>query len=260
MARQVYFDPYGSALDGYRLGTSDEQSLQKTTRDARATDLQYYNDQRESRLSDYADPYRRQAIQYGADNMRVDNFNRNYEASQIPANLLGVTAPLEQLLARQFGFTQRTETAQPNPQMETARQKMNDQLQVTLDAGVPYSEELKRGVAQQMADYYKVPFDNLMSPGAEQPQQSQTNYYMGDQQVGAMQNPQEQILRFLRNPDVMRMIGLQNQVENQRINQAQQDRMYDYKDQYLDFARGGYGVQPQGGAPAAGAYNPLEGM
>lgn len=43
MARQVYFDPFGQRVEGYRAGVQDEQALQGATRAARTLDWDYNN-------------------------------------------------------------------------------------------------------------------------------------------------------------------------------------------------------------------------
>lgn len=69
MARQIYYDPFGQRLGGYRMGVQDEVSLQDQTRRARASDydfdyLQPLRTQglaREEAYQQFADPYRRNA-------------------------------------------------------------------------------------------------------------------------------------------------------------------------------------------------------
>lgn len=72
MARQVYYDPFGSRLDGYRQGVADEVGVQGSVRQARNSDWNYNNvlplalqtAQREEAYNQYADPYRRQNTVY----------------------------------------------------------------------------------------------------------------------------------------------------------------------------------------------------
>lgn len=65
MARQVYYDPFGMRLNGYRAGVQDETTMQDQTRRARASDWDYANmaplrlqqAQRADELETFAQPY-----------------------------------------------------------------------------------------------------------------------------------------------------------------------------------------------------------
>ena len=69
MARQVYYDPFGSRLAGYRAGVQDETGLQEQTRRARVADYDFNNfaplrlsqAQRQDQLETTALPYQQQA-------------------------------------------------------------------------------------------------------------------------------------------------------------------------------------------------------
>lgn len=71
MARQVFYDPFGQRMNGYRAGIQDETNLQDQTRRARASDFDYNNIapirleqlQRTNALEQFADPFMRN--QYG---------------------------------------------------------------------------------------------------------------------------------------------------------------------------------------------------
>lgn len=260
MARQVYYDPMGSRLEGYRLGVNDEMGLQRNTRQARDTDLDYYNAQRETRLQDYADPYRRQAIGYGADIARNNAFQSNLQAAEIPATSLGVAQPYMQEILRRFNIN--AQPAAANPDVERARANYQQNLDATLNSGgLPDTPELRQQIAQQAASYYGIPAQYLLNPGMSgQPQQ--TDYYMNDPgtgqptRVGGMADPNNAIINQLMSPEVMRYIQMQNQIENQRAMRDYRQGSLDYKYDYMDFAQGGYGVPRQD----AGGFDPLPGL
>lgn len=69
MARQVYYDPFGSRLAGYRAGVQDETNLQEQTRRARVADYDFNNfaplrlnqARRQDQLETTALPYQQRA-------------------------------------------------------------------------------------------------------------------------------------------------------------------------------------------------------
>lgn len=95
--RQVYFDPFGSRLEGFQQGVRDESGLQAATRTARASDWDYNNmaplrlraETREQNFQDYADPYRRQLQGLGV--------------RQTAANLFGTEQPLYERVGQVTG-------------------------------------------------------------------------------------------------------------------------------------------------------------
>lgn len=95
MARNVYFDPFGSRVEGYRAGVQDEQSLQGATRAARAIDWDYNNmkpleldtARRVNAYGAYADPF-----------LRADIKRQDYRAN----------------LQDALGFTRRTGNEAPS--------------------------------------------------------------------------------------------------------------------------------------------------
>ena len=88
MARSVYYDPFGSRLQGYRMGVQDETNLQDQTRRARGSDwdmdnmapLRLNQAQRADQLGQYAMPYLQ------------NQFGLNQR--QTAANLAGTELPL----------------------------------------------------------------------------------------------------------------------------------------------------------------------
>src|SRR6478609_8728636 len=84
MARQVYFDPFGSYTRGYDSGSQQEQQLQQNVRLARDSDYKYnvlnpleFNKlQREDTLGRNALPYQIKMLPLGYDNAQVENANQ----------------------------------------------------------------------------------------------------------------------------------------------------------------------------------------
>lgn len=72
MAREVYFDPYGSYTRGYDQGTSRQMEVERNAREARNQDLNFYglaplqldNARLENRFNNAAYPYRVNALGY----------------------------------------------------------------------------------------------------------------------------------------------------------------------------------------------------
>lgn len=97
MPRQVYFDPFGSRLAGYRLGVQDETTLQDQTRRARASDYDYDVLQPlRTNAAMRADTYGQAALPYQIDNLGVSQ-------RQNLANLAATELPIQERIGQTTG-------------------------------------------------------------------------------------------------------------------------------------------------------------
>jgi hypothetical protein len=111
MARQVYFDPFGSYTRGYDSGSQQEQQLQQNVRLARDSDYKYnvlnpleFNKlQREDTLGANALPYQIKMLPLGFNNALVENQNRNLEQGHALAQY-GLIGPQAQNIQRITGY------------------------------------------------------------------------------------------------------------------------------------------------------------
>lgn len=101
--RNVYYDPFGMRLEGYRAGVGDEVQLQDQTRRARASDWDFANVkpleletmQRENTFQNWFDPYRRTAARGGVYDQELNR------AGQFGL-MTGVDAPLQDTMFNYF--------------------------------------------------------------------------------------------------------------------------------------------------------------
>lgn len=113
MARQVYFDPFGSSLRGYRQGQQDEQTLQHNTRAARLADYNFNNVlplntqilHNKAELSSYSLPVQEKMVDLGLDRAKNNLYSQNLGLTDELARRTHVTYPMEQLLAQHFNIT-----------------------------------------------------------------------------------------------------------------------------------------------------------
>lgn len=110
MARQVYFDPFGSYVGGYDKGVQTEQNLQSNIRQARDNDFNYYNIkplelnrlQRDDAVGQAAQPYRLMLPRIGYDNAVAERFRNQIGVGQTAAQY-GLTEPTAQALGNYTG-------------------------------------------------------------------------------------------------------------------------------------------------------------
>lgn len=114
MAREVYFDPYGSYTRGYDQGTSRQMEVERNAREARNQDFNFYglaplqldNARLENRFNNAAYPYRVNALGY------ADVVGKNQAAaSMLPvadnASFGGDPTPYANYLSYALGYTQQ---------------------------------------------------------------------------------------------------------------------------------------------------------
>lgn len=112
MARQVFFDPFGSYTQGFDSGVQRQTGLEDSVRRARAQDydfnvLQPYRTaavQRQDQLDTRAQPYKINMLPIGyqnaLDNMYGNQFNQRIDL----AKYTGLTQPLLDTIHRQYGL------------------------------------------------------------------------------------------------------------------------------------------------------------
>lgn len=215
MARNVYFDPYGSYAEGYDLGTQREVGLQDALRNARQTDLDY-------EFNRYADPFRRRAVDVGSQRQENALFQENLGLAEVPARVYGITNPFRNMLQRRFGISERQGGGNPaaleqyGTQLRqfnltnTAREEALGQLEADL-AQLPveqyspeFAQALEQSVLQNTARKYGIPIEALMQPMAA-PQAPSTNtgteYLIDGQVVSRMPNARENELGYINRVD-----------------------------------------------------------
>lgn len=111
MARQVYFDPFGSYVGGYQQGVRQEAGLQQQLREARDSDYKYNVTnplelnrlQREDQVGAAAQPYRLRLPELGYRNARAETFNNELGAGYGAAQF-GFIEPTAQALSNYTGY------------------------------------------------------------------------------------------------------------------------------------------------------------
>lgn len=246
MARQVYYDPFGSRLAGYQAGVNDEVQMQDQTRRARASDWDYNNiaplqlsqAQRAESLGQFADPYMRnqyginQRMQlanlFGAEQPQYERIGQatgNYSPALVNANNYGSGMSLgsEQFFAPQV--RQAYDTISQNPAV----------------AEQAYIEQLSQlfGIDPRAFQAYEAQQTGMLSPAAER------GY--------------DQFLGY----DRTRQMGLDNRLLNADtwLRQYQQQQLQQQTDQLAQseaWRRSQYGGGANGAAAPAGAYTGAE--
>lgn len=110
MARQVYYDPFGMRMQGYRMGVQDETGLQSSTRQARLSDWQFNNElplqlqaaQREEQFNQYADPFRRRGLDYTEQATQGGLYDQEFNRAGQFGLATGIDAPLNNLMFNRF--------------------------------------------------------------------------------------------------------------------------------------------------------------
>ena len=111
--RQVFFDPFGRATEGYNLGMQQEQNLQRNVRDARAMDYDYNvmapyrlaGAQRQNVLDTNNLPYQLQMAPLALDEARTALATHQLPLGEQFARTTGITAPYLNTYAHAFGLT-----------------------------------------------------------------------------------------------------------------------------------------------------------
>ena len=210
MARQVYFDPFGSYTKGYDSGVSREMQVQDNTRRARAQDfnynymmpLEYRQAQRMDALGEFSLPFQKRAVQYADQLGRNNVYTSNQDINREVGVSLGITQPYEDEIARRFNITPQVQqfVSNPNPNVTAAKDKYIQQLANYDAAGMELTPELRQSIAQQMATYYNVSLDDVLNPiaipRAPQPEVVYTMQGPDGQPVvvGRVVNPRQQLL------------------------------------------------------------------
>lgn len=124
MARQVFFDPFGSYTEGFDRGAARQTQTEGAVRNARAQDFDFNNlapfrlaaAQREDQLGKATLPYQIQLAPYALDTARANRYDTLMRQAKDFAPLFNTTAPLEQLAYQYFGITPGTvDTGDGNP-------------------------------------------------------------------------------------------------------------------------------------------------
>lgn len=101
MARNVYFDPFGSYTAGIQAGVQDGMGLEQGARQAQLHDYNFQNflplqlqaARREEDFNKFFDPYRRQVAGYGAERARMATGRDAFDFAGLPARLFGQVNP-----------------------------------------------------------------------------------------------------------------------------------------------------------------------
>lgn len=266
MARQVYFDPFGSYVNGYDTGLQRQMQLEGATRNARREDamfpLYYREAQRRDEIGAYALPGMKQLADFGVRNARTDTFRNEAGAAKDFGSQIGVTAPFENLLNDYFKFNTQTTNRPsiPNMPLYNARLEYNrgvSQLPMPQGQGDPIDQfQLAQSdLGRQIAAQYGVPLPDVMANDQRpdlQPVQAQgTDYYMTGPngqpvRVGGMVDPRASLLEQWQRPEVMAEVARRYQIQQDAIEQqhrARQSAIYGLQTQinYGNYLNGGGG-------------------
>ena len=229
MARQVYYDPFGSFAQGYDSGVQREMSMQKGMREARTEDFNYnymlplrYNEaKRQDDLGQFSLPFQKELIPIGVANAKNNLYNTNLAQSDELARRTGVTAPMEQYMGQRFNLSfqpgQPTYDTNAVAARDTYLATMEGLLSdPTLQLQPAEIEQLKRDNAMAIASQYGVPPEMLM----------------GEQPI-AVQQPS---MIYMMTPDG-RQVPVGNMPNMQEGLRQYVDRTYTGQQQQLDWAR-----------------------
>lgn len=122
MARQVFFDPFGRATEGYNLGMQQEQQLQHNVRDARAQDYDFNvmnpyrlaSTQRADILGASALPYQLQMQPLGLDEAKTALATHQLPLAEQWYRATGMAAPYAGVFGNAFGLNPASRDAQGN--------------------------------------------------------------------------------------------------------------------------------------------------
>lgn len=112
MARQVYFDPFGSYTRGFDTGAQRQMGLEDSVRRARAQDYDYnvlqpYRTaavQRQDQLDTRAQPYKINMLPIGYQNARTASALDQLKLGQVGAQIFGTADPLYRAGTQAFGY------------------------------------------------------------------------------------------------------------------------------------------------------------
>jgi len=153
MARQVYFDPFGSYTQGFDQGAGRQIQTEGAARAARAQDFDYTQlapyrvnaAQREDQLGKVTLPYQEALAPFALDTARANRFDTQVRQATQFAPLFGVTAPLEQAYYQHYGITPTTTNVNGGP--PTTELFMNGAN------GQPVSVGQQPNLSQNVLDY-----------------------------------------------------------------------------------------------------------
>lgn len=112
MARQVYFDPFGSYTRGFDTGAQRQMGLEDSVRRSRAQDYDYnvlqpYRTsaiQRQDQLDTRAQPYKINMLPIGYQNALDNMYTNQYGLAQRGAQTFGIPQPLLDWGTKAFGL------------------------------------------------------------------------------------------------------------------------------------------------------------
>ena len=122
MARQVFFDPFGRATEGYNLGMGQEMNLQRGVREARAQDYDFnvmnpYRlaaTQRQDILGANSLPYQLQMAPIGLDEAKTALATHQLPLAENFFRQTGIMSPWAGTYANAFGLTPASRDEQGN--------------------------------------------------------------------------------------------------------------------------------------------------
>lgn len=256
--RQVYFDPFGSQLEGFRQGVQDEVGLQDQTRRARASDWDYNN----------MAPLHLQAAQQA---QRIANAQEPYtirgfglQEAQQAAQTAATQQPLYDQLALRTG-----DGAPGLANLQNFGLGTNGYIQSAPYFGAQaatYGQQLRTGLDPASDDYEHVLANTAQQLGLDPQAFIQHMRNMPSQVTPDMEKGQDQYL----NRDFARSLANDNFTYNQGAQQNWYERQKatieaqnaSLKPEWLRIAeqnammRGGIGGGYGGGYGGAGGYDP----
>lgn len=173
MARQVYFDPFGSYTRGFDTGAQRQMGLEDSVRRARSQDydfnvLQPFRTaaiQRQDQLDTRAQPFKIGMLPIGYQNARTNSALDQFKLAQLGAQTFGIADPLYNFGKQAFGLQFAT-TADPAAGHNTTIYgrgpdgqiypivQRHDYAQQVLDNGANFDRNLKLEQLRNQQMYY----------------------------------------------------------------------------------------------------------
>jgi hypothetical protein len=153
MARNVYFDPFGSYAEGFDRGAGRQIQTEGAARTTRAQDYDFNTlapyrlnaVQREDELGKTTLPYQQALAPFALDTARTNRFDAQVRQGKDFATLFNTPAPLEQLYYQHYGITPTSTSVNGGP--PSTELFMNGQN------GQPVSIGQQPNMGQSILDY-----------------------------------------------------------------------------------------------------------
>ena len=111
--RNIYLDPFGTYTSAFDKGVARQMDVEQNRRAARQTDfnynyitpLDYSNARMANQLAAFNLPYQERNTVYGDQTARNNLYTSNLGVGAQTANLFGITSPVVNAAAQQYGWT-----------------------------------------------------------------------------------------------------------------------------------------------------------